>query len=59
MAYQKVVEKQKPGPKGPRGRELKKAVNIRLYQSDVDAIVMKTGLSIQRWINKRIEEELK
>ena len=59
MAYQKVTEKKKSGPKGPHGRELKKAVNIRLYQSDVDAIVMKTGLSIQRWINKRIEEELK
>ena len=59
MACEKVKEKQKPGPKGPHGRELKKAMNFRMYQSDVDAIADKTGLSMQRWINKMVDKELK
>ena len=59
MAYEKVKEKKKSGPKGPHGRELKKAVTIRLYQSDVDAIAGKTGLSIQAWLNKMVSKELK
>ena len=46
------------GPKGPHGREIKKTYSLGLYPSQVELITKKHGLSLQRWINKIVADEL-
>ena len=46
------------GPKGPHGREIKKTYSVGLYPSQVELITKKHGLSLQRWINKIVADEL-
>ena len=46
------------GPKGPHGREIKKTYSVGLYPSQVELITKKHGLSLHRWINKIVADEL-
>ena len=44
------------GPKGPHGRETKKTYAVGIYPSQVDEINRKHGLSVQKWLNKALED---